>query len=246
MRRLFSFVVISVMVTIAMPSDAYGQFGKLLDKADKAKDKIMGSSADGLDIGSGLKEALEVGVGEAVDQLSAEGGYLQSVYKIDIPEDAARIIKTVKKVPGFEDVEDKLIQQMNEAAQIAAKKATPIFVGAIKGMSFADAKNILMGEDNAATAYLDATTRTSLYTEFMPVIQSSLDQVNARTYWQSVVTAYNKVPFVKKMNPELDDHVNGKALDGLFGLIMVKEKGIRSDVSQRTSPLLKEVFGKQD
>ena len=80
----------------------------------------------------------------------------------------------------------------------------------------------------------------------MPVIQSSLDEVNARSYWKSVVNEYNKVPFIKKLNPELDDHVNNKALDGMFGLIEVKEEKIRKDVDERTSPLLKDVFGQLD
>jgi hypothetical protein len=77
----------------------------------------------------------------------------------------------------------------------------------------------------------------------MPVIQAALDEVNARTYWKTVVDAYNKIPFTKKMNPALDDHVNNKALDGLFSLIAVKEAGIRSDVGQRTTELLRKVFG---
>ena len=113
-------------------------------------------------------------------------------------------------------------------------------------MTINDAMNILMGDKTAATQYLESSTRQSLYGEFMPVIQSSLDEVNARSYWKSVVEAYNKIPFTKKMNPELDDHVNHKALDGMFGLIEKKEEGIRGDVSQRSSPLLKDVFAKQD
>ena len=80
----------------------------------------------------------------------------------------------------------------------------------------------------------------------MPVIQSALDEVNATKYWNSVVTKYNKLPLTKDLNPELDDHVNNQALNGMFSLIRVKEDGIRKDVSQRTSPLLKDVFGKLD
>ena len=84
------------------------------------------------------------------------------------------------------------------------------------------------------------------YNEFMPVIQAALDEVDARSLWNSAVGAYNKIPFTKKLNPELDDHVNQKALDGMFSLVQKKEEGIRSDVNLRTSPLLQEVFGQQD
>lgn len=216
---------------------------QIKDLLNKAKGSVAVLKGEDVDINAGLKEALNKGIESAVNQLSAEKGYLESPYKILIPADAQKIIDKVKMVPGFQDVETKLINQMNQAAEIAAKKATPIFINAIKQMSFTDAKSILTGPDNAATAYLSNTSRQPLYNEFLPVIQSSLDEVNARSYWKTVVEAYNKIPFVKKMNPQLDDHVNNKALDGLFSLIAVKEKGIRTDVNQRTSDLLKKVFG---
>jgi hypothetical protein len=149
-------------------------------------------------------------------------------------------------VPGFQNVERDLVKKMNEAAEIAAKKATPIFVEAITDLTIKDAMNILLGEKDAATRYLENSTRSSLYTAFLPVIQDALDQVNARTYWSAAVDAYNKIPFVKKVNPELDDHVNQKALDGLFSLIENKEAQIRSNKSARETELLRKVFAKQD
>jgi hypothetical protein len=149
-------------------------------------------------------------------------------------------------VPGFQDLEANLIAKMNEAAELAAAKATPIFVSAITSLTFDDAMNILMGEDNAATQYLTRTTRQQLYDAFLPVIRDALDEVNARTYWKTAVDAYNTLPFVKKVNPQLDDHVNNKGLDGLFGLIAVKEKKIRHDVNERKTDLLRRVFAKQD
>ncbi|MDH3652225.1 MAG: DUF4197 domain-containing protein, partial [Saprospiraceae bacterium] len=57
---------------------------------------------------------------------------------------------------------------------------------------------------------------------------------------------YNKLPFVKKTNPDLDDHVTKKSLVGVFSLIEKKEEGIRTDVGQRSSDLLQKVFAKQD
>ena len=223
----------------AHPSQA--QFGKLLDKA-----KSVLSDEGELDVAGGLKEALNIGVNEAVDYLSQEDGYFESPYKILIPEEAAKVVSTVSKVPIFSNLESDLTKKMNEAAELAAKKASPIFIAAIKNMTFEDATNILMGEQNAATQYLDNSSRQALYEEFMPVIQAALDEVDARSLWSSAVNAYNKIPFQKKLNPELDDHVNTKALDGLFSLIEVKEKGIREDVGLRTTPLLRDVFSRQD
>lgn len=222
-------------------SSANAQLGNMLNKAKK---EVMGTKDDNTSLG--LKEALNEGVKAAVNTLSVENGYFGSPYKILIPEEAMAVVNKVSKIPGFGDVEEKLIAKMNQAAEVAAKKATPIFVDAIKQMTVKDASSILFGQKNAATTYLNKTSRTALYDTFMPVIQASLDEVNARTYWTSVVEAYNKIPFTKKLNPALDDHVNQKALDGLFSLIEVKEAGIREDVGQRTSPLLKEVFSKLD
>jgi hypothetical protein len=189
---------------------------------------------------------LSAGVGKAVDFLSAEDGYFKSPYKILLPEEAQGIVNKVKMVPGFENVEDELVLRLNRAAEHAADKAKPIFISAITKMTFADAMDILMGNKDAATRYLEKTTRTQLFSEFMPVIQKSLDEVKAREYWRSVVQAYNKIPLVKKVNPELDEYVTNKGLDGMFSLVEKKELDIRKNKSSRTSDLLTKVFAKQD
>ncbi len=233
-------IILIIAIFVSLSSTVDAQFKDLMKKAKTAAGIATGNEDE---MSSAMKEALQIGIDAAVVQLSAEKGYLESPYKILIPEDAKKIIEKVKLVPGFQDVESKLTLQMNKAAEIAAKKATPIFVDAITKMTVKDAASIIKGNENAATQYLETSSRKQLYDAFLPVIQSSLDEVNARTYWKSVIDAYNKIPFVKKMNPALDDHVNNKGLDGLFSLIAVKEKGIRTDVSQRTSELLKKVFG---
>ncbi len=229
------------MIGISINADA--QFGKLLNQA---KEAVLEKSADGGQIASGLKQALELGVGDAVSSLSAEHGYLESPYKILVPEEAQKVTQKLALVPGFQNVEQDLIDKMNQAAEIAATKAAPIFMDAIKQMSFADAKDILFGEADAATTYLAGTSRESLYASFLPVIQESLDEVNARSYWKKAVAAYNKIPFSKDLNPELDDHVNQKALDGMFSLIQEKEAGIRADERLRSTDLLRDVFAQQD
>jgi hypothetical protein len=228
------------ILNVTLFNTSYAQIGNILKKAKSA---VGVATGDENEKSAALKEALTLGVEAAVNQLGVDKGYLESPYKILIPADAQNVINKVKLVPGFQDVETKLLTQMNKAAEIAAKKATPIFVSAIKQMTVQDAASIIGGQKDAATLYLTKTSRTPLYTEFMPVIQAALDEVNARTYWKTVVDAYNKIPFTKKMNPALDDHVNNKALDGLFSLIAAKEAGIRSDVGQRTTELLKKVFG---
>lgn len=139
-----------------------------------------------------------------------------------------------------------LLEKINRGAEDAAKKAKPIFVDAIKQMSFDDALNLLMGADNAATGYLNDKTNTQLYNAFSPVIIESLDKFNARKYWSDVVEKYNKIPFVEKADPNLDNYVTNQALKGLFSMVEKEEGNIRKNVSARTSNLLKKVFAKQD
>ena len=239
--------LLTLIFCVAAFNCMQAQFMDKLNKAaKKAESKLSGGGLSQDEVGNGLKEALNEGVGKAVDFLSAEDGYLKSIYKIPIPEEAQKVFKKVKAVPGFENAEDKMTTLLNRAAEDAAKKAKPIFIGAIKQMTFKDAMNILMGDKDAATRYLEKTTSKPLFSEFMPVIQNSLDEVNARSYWKTVVQAHNKLPFVKKANPELDEYVTNKALGGMFGLIETKELDIRENQSSRSSDLLKKVFAKQD
>lgn len=210
---------------------------------EKLMDSVPLSNAD---VAKGLKEALNFGVDDAVKFLSAEDGYFGSPYKILLPAEARKVTDKLKVIPGFKNVENEIVKKINRAAEDAAKSAGPIFLSAIKNMSFNDAMNILMGQKNAATQYLNTNTNTALYGEFNPVINNSLNKFNALGYWADAVNAYNKIPFVDKVNPDLSDHITNRALEGLFSLVEQKELGIRTDLSQRSTDLLKKVFKKQD
>ncbi|MEO6757952.1 MAG: DUF4197 domain-containing protein [Saprospiraceae bacterium] len=225
---------------------ANAQFGAMVNKAKSAVSSVTGGDLSQEEAGNGLKEALNAGISEATDFLSAKDGYFKSPYKILLPAEAQKVAEKLKMVPGFSNVEADLTERMNRAAEDAATKAKPIFMAAIKKMTFQDALRILTGDVNAATQYLQKTTGDPLYAEFKPVIQDALDKVNARTYWRDAVTAYNRLPMVAKTNPELDDHVTNMALKGLFSLVAEKEKGIRTNVNLRNTELLRKVFAKQD
>jgi len=236
-----------LFLSVALFQSAQAQRPKLGGLLNKAKKVLAGEeSLTSEEIGGGLKEALNIGVGEAVDFLSIEDGYYKSAYKILLPEEVQSVTNKLKAVPGFANVERDLIEKLNRAAEDAATKAKPIFISTIKQMTFQDAMNLLMGEKDAATRYLEKTTYDQLFAEFLPVIQESLDKVNARQYWRDCVTAYNKIPFVKKTNPELDDYVTKQGLSGMFQLVEVKELDIRENTASRSSDLLKKVFAKQD
>ncbi len=198
------------------------------------------------EIGRGLRAALEIGIGEGAEALSQVDGYFRSPYKILLPPEARKVTERLKVIPGFNQIEEIILEKINRGAEDAAKSAKPIFVAAIRQMTFQDATAILMGEKNAATQYLHRATYQPLYSEFHPVIVNSLNKFNAIEYWADAVNAYNKIPLVEKVNPRLDEYVTDKALDGLFSMVEKKERQIRADVSERTTDLLRRVFARQD
>jgi len=248
MKKLFLFALF-------IPMLSFGQLDGLLKKAsDKVKAKTASTSSSksgniltsNLDIASGLKEALQKGVSDQVTKLTAVDGFYQNqAVKILFPEELQKVDRTLRSI-GMSSLADEGIKVLNRAAEDAVKEATPIFVNAITSMKIADAKNILLGADNSATTYLQTSTSTSLYSKFSPVIQQSLEKVGADKIWANIIAKYNKVPLVTKVNPDLNDYVTNKAMEGVFTMISVEEKDIRTNISARTSPLLKKVFALQD
>lgn len=199
-----------------------------------------------LDISGGLKEALNNGISKQVSKLTSVDGFFKNeMVKILLPEELQKVDKTLRQI-GMGSLADEGLKVLNRAAEDAVKESTPIFVDAVKNMSFTDAKNILMGNESAATTYLQNSTTTALYAKFNPVIKNSFTKVGADKIWSQIITKYNTVPLVKKVNPDLTDYTTNKALEGVFKMIAVEEKNIRTNISARTSTLLQNVFAMQD
>ncbi|RRJ93047.1 DUF4197 domain-containing protein [Flavobacterium macacae] len=246
------------ILALFVPLFSFAQIGDLLKRAnEKAQAKKTTTTASRsrnsitdllgtTDIGAGLKEALQKGVTEQVTKLTAvDGFYKNETVKILFPEELQKVDKTLRSI-GLSSLADEGVKALNRAAEDAVKEATPIFVSAITSMKITDAKNILIGGDTAATTYLEGTTSTSLAAKFSPVIQTSLSKVGADKIWETIIAKYNKVPLVTKVNPDLTNYVTEKAMEGVFKMIAVEEKDIRTNLSSRTSPLLKKVFAMQD
>lgn len=199
-----------------------------------------------LDIAGGLKEALNNGITKQVSKLTAaDGFYKNEAVKILLPDELKKVDTGLRRI-GLSSLADEGLKAMNRAAEDAVKEATPIFVDAVKNMSFTDAKGILLGNDSSATTYLENSTSTALYGKFNPVIKSSFSKVGADKVWANIITKYNSIPLVNKVNPDLTDYVAKQAMSGVFKMISVEEKNIRTNISARTSPLLQKVFAMQD
>lgn len=232
-----------LILLVLIPSITNAQ---LKDLIKQITPKTTKSATTGLDISAGLKEALNKGITKQVSKLTAtDGFYKNNAVKILMPDELQKVDKALRAM-GMSNLADEGIKSLNRAAEDAVKEATPIFVNSIKTMSIADAKTILMGKDTAATNYLQKSTSSALYTKFSPVVQQSIGKVGADKVWTSIITKYNKLPLVSKVNPDITDYVTKKAMDGVFKMIAVEEKSIRGNLSSRTSDLLKQVFALQD
>jgi hypothetical protein len=199
-----------------------------------------------VDIAGGLKEALNNGISKQVTKLTAtDGFYKNTAVKILLPEELRKVDAGLRKV-GLGSLADEGLKVLNRAAEDAVKEATPIFVDAVRNMSFMDAKSILLGNESAATTYLKNSSSTALYAKFNPVIKNSFAKVGADKVWTNIITKYNSIPLVNKVNPDLTDYVTNQALNGVFKMIAVEEKNIRTNLSSRTSVLLQKVFAMQD
>ncbi len=198
------------------------------------------------DIGNGLREALNKGVSNQVSKLTAvDGFYRNEAVKILLPEKLRVVDRTLRKL-GMSALADEGLKAINRTAEEAVKTATPIFVDAVKQITFTDAKNILMGKDNAATTYLEEKTKKKLYHQFQPVIKKTFSKVKADEIWGNIIRRYNSIPFIDKVNPDLTDYVTNQALKGVFTMIAKEEKDIRKNPIMRTTTLLKKVFALQD
>lgn len=199
-----------------------------------------------INVSAGLKEALNNGITKQVTKLTATDGFFKNeAVKILLPEELRKVDAGLRSI-GLSSLADEGLKVLNRAAEDAVKEATPIFVSAISNMTFTDAKTILLGNNIAATTYLQNSTTTALYTKFNPVIKNSFSKVGADQVWTNIINRYNSIPLVKKVNPDLNDYVTKQAMAGVFKMIAVEEQNIRTNIAARTSPLLQSVFAMQD
>lgn len=230
-----------ILLLLIMPTISSAQLKNTIKKAISKTPTVSA-----IDISNGLKEALDKGIKKQVVKLTQEDGfYKNELVKIVLPEELQKVDTRLRQI-GLSSIADEGILLLNRAAEDAVKEATPIFVDAIKNMTFTDAKNIVLGQENAATNYLQSTTSVSLFASFNPVIKNSLAKVGADKIWNQIITKYNSIPLVKKINPDIAEYTTNKTLAGVYKMIAVEEKEIRTNLTSRNSDLLKKVFALQD
>ncbi|MDD4142438.1 MAG: DUF4197 domain-containing protein [Bacteroidales bacterium] len=246
------------IITVALLCVSCSELTQLLNTVGTTTNSSSGVTNS--EITSALKEALNKGVIQSVTTLNKENGFFNDeTIKILLPEEAGQILQFIQYIPSGQTLVNDVVLKLNRAAEYAVADAKPIFVAAVKNMTFSDASNILFGADNAATTYLNKTTYSQLYDTFLPSVKTVLDKklvgsTSTNQAWNTLTVNYNKVANsvvgkslnMTAINTDLDDYVTTKALDALFTKIAVEEKDIRENVSARTSSLLQKVFGQLD
>ncbi|MVX36835.1 DUF4197 family protein [Myroides sp. LoEW2-1] len=175
-----------------------------------------------------------------------DGFYKNELVKILLPEEVQKVDQTLRKL-GLGNLADQGLMLINRAAEDAVKEATPIFVDAVKNITFNDAKNILLGGKGSATNYLKESTTKALYSKFSPVIEKSLSSVGADKVWEKIFSTYNELPLVSQINTNLTDYVTNQTMAGVFTMIAVEEDKIRENIGgSRSNKLLQDVFSIQD
>ena len=238
-----------LLTSILWVTPAQADWGKWLDNIGQTGRTLLNKNAsqDSLSpdqLVAGLKEALEVGSQRAVDTVSQAGGYLNNPkIRIPLPPRVQQASDLMRRV-GMTKLADDFEQSINLAAEKAAPQAQAIMVDAIKQMSISDARQILQGENDAATRYFEGKTTPQLTRLFEPVIENSLNEVGATRYYNQMDERLSAVPMVgQNLNVDLTDYVTQQALNGLFVMLAAEEQKIRQNPAARTSELLKQVFG---
>ena len=214
----------------------------LLKMASTKASTLLSSSATKEEVAKGLREALVVGADKATKSASAKDGFYDNkVIRIPFPAEAENMKQTLQKT-GMQSQITDFEKSLNSAAELATKQVLIIFVDAITNMSIEDAFQILKGGNTAATSYLKKKTSAQLYNKIKPIAKKAIQQVEVTKYWNPLVKTYNTIPFTKLVNPDLEDYVTNKTIEGIFVLIANQEKEIRNNPKARTSALLQKVF----
>ena len=239
-------LLLAVLAAAAGPARADNLFGKAKDLLGGALGGSKSAGAGSLtqaEIGAGLKEALKVGSGRVVDQVSAFGGFeADPVIHIPLPENLAKAQRLLNRM-GMSNQLDELETRLNRAAETASAKAGALFIDAVEAMTIQDVMDIFNGPDDAATQYFRRQMTPGLTAEMRPVVDDSLAEVGAIETYEQTVGAFRSLPMVPDLRADLTDHVLGLGLDGIFHYLAQEEAAIRNNPAERTTALLKRVFG---
>jgi hypothetical protein len=252
MKNLFAILLTMLCSGFSVRADLLDSLG-VRKSATNPSGGISGAAASLSQdqVVTGLKEALGKGVQQAIARLGHDGGFLTNAeVRIPMPQKLRSVEKTLRAVKQ-DKLADDFVTTMNHAAEQATPEAASVFSDAIKSMSFADARTILAGTNNAATEYFRQSTSSNLFARFLPVVKKATDSTGVTANYKKMrdrVTGPGSFGgFGKTLlgddSFDVDGYVTTQTLKGLFKMVAEEEKRIRANPAARTSDLLQKVFG---
>ncbi|MDH3388282.1 MAG: DUF4197 domain-containing protein [Gammaproteobacteria bacterium] len=236
-------IVILVFALIALSGCSEKELRQTLETITASAEELPLTNAE---VVAALKDSLARGISKGAIIASAQDGYYANpLLKISFPPEVARVDQALRQV-GLGGEVDRFVLQLNRAAELAAAKSRPIFIKSITAMTIGDAFEILNGPPDAATRYLMRTTGGELRAQFLPVVRDKLGETRATRYYGDIVNKYNQLPFVSRIDPDLEGYATDRAIEGLFLLVAEEEARIRADPAARATALLRRVFGSLD
>jgi Protein of unknown function (DUF4197) len=205
----------------------------------------------------GIKQALSNGVQQAVSQLGHQDGFLtNATVKIPMPDKLQTVEKTLRNLKQ-DKLADNFITTMNRAAELAVPEAANVFGDALKQMNIDDAKNILLGSNDAATQYFSRVSQTNLYAKFYPIVKKATEEAGVTSAYKQMLakttgtTSKSLGSFGSFVNntllspdaTDIDAYVTNKTIEGLFKKMAEQEKLIRQNPAARATDVLQKVFG---
>jgi hypothetical protein len=240
----FLFMFQSIIVTPAYAQIDWLKSGKeLLGPISKSPQEQTTSNLTNSDITSGLKDALRVGTERVVGQLGkADGFNADPIIHIPLPDSMLRVKQALDAI-GLTAMMDDLELKLNRAAEAATPPAKKIFWNSIESMTLDDVTGIYNGPDDAATRYFQDKMSVPLAEAMQPIVEQAINQVGAVQAYDAVMGEYSSLPFVPNVKADLNSYVVTEGMNGIFHYIATEEAAIRQNPAERTTDILKKVFG---
>ncbi len=241
--------VLVILLVATTMSCTNQEIMRTMDTVNSALGGEEGSALTNSEVIAGLKKALDLSIGKATTATSKLNGFYNNPeIFIPFPDEAIAVKEKLEEI-GLGNKIDQFVTTLNRSAEEATKEAAPIFLNSIKNMSISDGFNILKGNDNAATEFLRSNTYDNLRAAFTPKVRSAIEKVKLTSKWEPIAKAYNTATMLtggSQVNPNLEEYVTERAIEGLFVMMAKEEKQIRKDPAARVTDLLKKVFGSLD
>tara|TARA_R100001244_G_scaffold39766_3_gene35758 strand:- start:32265 stop:32945 length:681 start_codon:yes stop_codon:yes gene_type:complete len=198
------------------------------------------SSLPGLSLTEAVKRLLTISSQNAFAQLLQPNGFFDSqVARIAVPDSlgGSRVTGIATALLRSKPVQDRLLKQVNRAAEKGAELAAPIVAETIRNMSISDAVAIINGGPRAATALLQGQLGNTLVERMLPGIGSGLRLFDNEII-NLVLSQATNVDFTG-----ISRDVTNKVNDAIYRSIGAQEEAIRTNPRTTNDPLLIAVLG---